>query len=150
VIGDVKVVPGGGITGETLPSIPRHILDHDDGTVGEEVVIEETVDDDGFLIFLHDSGNDTETGKVGVVSVEDAVGAFFPVTRGSVDGFLYIFPVEVDFGAGGDIREATWESEDIPENGASGCDLVGVPERVLVRWGGSFGGFHTYQQGLTN
>lgn len=43
---------------------------------------------------------------------------------------LDVCTVEVDFGASGEVVEGARETEDVPEEGAGGCDLVYVETGV--------------------
>ncbi len=103
---------------EALGTVPGHGLDHEEGAVCDEDVVEHSVADDGFVSAFDDGGEDAEAGGgrgVGAVD-EDVCGcAFHPVYVGGVDGGLDVGSVEVDACAGGEVVEAAREAEDVPE-----------------------------------
>lgn len=132
MIGDEEFVFGG--TLEALGAVPGHVLDHEEGAVGDEDHVEGAVGDDGAGEAFDDAGEDGEArggGSVGAVDEDVGGGAFFPVLFGGrVDGFLDRGPVEVDFGVGGQVVEGAWKAEDVPEEGAGSRDLVEVEAGV--------------------
>lgn len=119
---------------KALGAIPRHILDHEQGAVSEEDIVEQAVADDDVIRAFDDGGEDAEAGGgggVGVVDEDGGVGAFHPVcVRGGVDGCLHVAAVEVDACACGHVVEAAGEAEHVPEEGAGCCDLVDVEAGV--------------------
>lgn len=88
VIGHEELLRRPGL--EALRAVPGHVLDHEEGAVGDEDVVEHAVGDDGAVEALDDGGEDGETawrGGVGAVDEDGGGGAFLPVCeRGGVDG----------------------------------------------------------------
>ena len=128
VVRDEEV--GGGWGREALGAVPRHVLDGQEGAVGDEDHVEEAVADDGAVGALDDSGQDAEGGRQRVVVVVDEhrlVCAFHPVDVRSVDGGFDIGTVEVDLCSVGEVVERPRETEDVPQQWASCRDLVDVP-----------------------
>jgi len=113
---------------EALRAVPGHVLDHEEGAVGDEDVVEHAVGDDRAVEALDDGGEDGEAagrGGVGAVDEDGCGGAFLPVCGGGVDRGLDVAAVEVDGCAGGEVVEGAGEAEDVPEEGAGGGDLLG-------------------------
>jgi len=85
---------------EALRAVPGHVLDHEEGAVGDEDVVEHAVGDDGAVEALDDGGEDGEAaGGGGVCAVDEdgGGGAFLPVCEGwGVDRGLDVAAVEVD------------------------------------------------------
>lgn len=84
---------------EALHAAPGHVLDHEQGAVGDEDVVEEAVGDDRAVEALDDGGEDGEAGGGGVIGAVDEDrrgGAFLPVCGGGVDCGLDVAAVEVD------------------------------------------------------
>ena len=124
---------------EALGAVPRHVLDHEQGAVGDEDVIEGTVADDGLVEPLDHAGEDGEPAwgrGVGPVPREDVVvGALHPFSDWRVDGLLHVRAVEVDGGSVGNVIERAGESEDVPEKRARGGDLVDVKAGIDEHFG---------------
>ena len=132
MIGHVEVVRRFRL--EALRAVPGHVLDHQQGAVGDEDVIEGAVGDDGFVQALDDGGEDGEAAGRGLIRSsafgEDGTAAFGPRHYGGVDGLLDVGAVEVDFCAGGEVVEGAREAKNVPEEWASSCDLIDVEAGV--------------------
>lgn len=81
---------------EPLQAVPRHVLNHQQRTVGNENVVQLAVRYDGPIETLDDAGQNGEAARRGGVITENAAGAFFPRLDGRVDGFLHVGPIEID------------------------------------------------------
>lgn len=118
---------------ETLLSAPGHVLDGEEGAVGNDDVVERAVRDHGPVQALDDGGEDGEgrgNAVVGPADEDIGGGAFFPDLLRSVDGGLDVAAVEVDACAFGEVVERAGEAEDVPEEGTGCCDLVDVETGV--------------------
>ena len=133
VVRDEEVVRGRGLEAER--AVPGHVLDHEEGAVGNEDVVEQAVADEDVVRALDDAREDGHPGGRGGVGGEDAVGAFLPFLLRRVDGGLHVAAVEVDVGAGRHVVEGAREAEHVPEQRAGGGDLVDVEARVDLECG---------------
>ena len=90
---------------------------------------------DGSVQALNDFREDGEAarGRGVAAADEDAVCTFGPGHLGSVDGFLDVAAVEVDFSANWKVIERTGKAEDIPEERAGCGDLIDVEAGVYER-----------------
>lgn len=79
--------------------MPGHILDHEEGAVGDENVVEGAVGDDGAVQAFDHAREHGETARGGIVLIQHATGAFGPRLDGGVDGPLDVGSVEVNFRA---------------------------------------------------
>lgn len=113
VVGHVEVVGGGGP--KALGAVPGHVLDHEEGAVGDEDVVERAVADDGPVQPLDHGRQDGEAARRGIVRLEHPRGAFLPGHEGRVDGLLDVRAVEVDLRPCGEVVEGAREPEDVPE-----------------------------------
>lgn len=95
VVGHEEIIGGGCL--EALFAAPSHVLDHEQGAVGDEDVVELAVRDDGAVESLDHTGEHRQPAGRGRVVVQHAVGAFGPRLDGRVNGFLHVAAVEVDF-----------------------------------------------------
>lgn len=111
-------------------AVPRHVLDHEEGAIGDEDHIEETVTNDDVVGAFDDAREDGDARWRRGVRVQDAVGAFLPFLDRGVDRLLDVGAVEVDLGAVGQVVEGARETENVPEQRAGSGDLVDVKTRV--------------------
>ena len=99
MVGHEKLV--GGRFLEPLGAVPGHVLNHQARAVGDEDHIQQAVGDDCPVQALNHMGQHRQTAgraKIGAVARKDVThGAFSPVGRRGVDGFLDIGSVKIDF-----------------------------------------------------
>lgn len=126
---------------EALHAVPSHVLQHEQGAVGGEEVVEVADADDGVVGAFDDVLQDSVLGGAERVvrdalvvggAAEDVGGrALVPVgTDGGVDGFLDVGAVEVDSGAGGKVVTVVDDAELGPEVRAGVEDVVDVEAGV--------------------
>ena len=144
---------------EPLVPVPRHVLDSNKSTIGEEQEIKETVSDDGIISALDNARQRPKTAGNRAITAargEELVFAADQVVCGwGVDGFLDVGPVEVVIGAGTE----GGETELVPEVGAEVCkmieveagvDVVGCGDDVapnIAAWNGGIGGVWQFSLG---
>lgn len=133
MVWDVERITGFSV--EALGSAPGHVLDHEQGAVGDEDHVERGMAYDGTFAALNDAGERTSERSrwdavVCAVDKDVVVCTLHPVGGGSVDSLLDVCAVEVDKSACGFITEGARESKDIPEEWAGCGDLVDVKARV--------------------
>ena len=89
--------------------------------------------DDRAVQALDDAWKYGEAAGRGIICVvdEDVDGCtFHPIDTWGVDRGLDVTPVEIDACTLGEVVEGTGETEDVPEKGAGGSDLVDVEAGV--------------------
>ena len=145
---------GGGLGLEAELAVPGHVLDGEEGAVGDDDHVEVAVGDEDAVRGLDDLGEDGldgvggevafAFGAAGVVAVyllaadEDGLGgAFGPGDGGGgVDGGFDVGAVEVGgWGVVGAVDELRGEGEHVPEEGALLVDFVNVEARVVGQGG---------------
>jgi hypothetical protein len=116
---------------ESLETVPGHVLDGDEGAVGEEEEVEETVANDGVVGTFDNGWERSESGWEGLVTLGEEVfttAANEVVGRRSVNHFLDIRSVEVVVWSTCERRE----SELIPQVRAEICQVVDVETWVDI------------------
>jgi hypothetical protein len=129
VVGDVEVVSEARLGLEALRAVPCHVLDRDQGAVGEEEEVQQAVADDGVVGSLDDGRQWAESGwERGVVVWEEVwtTSTNEVVCGRDVDLGLDVAPVEVIMRAAAEGRE----SHLVREVGAVIRQVVDVKARV--------------------
>jgi hypothetical protein len=126
---EVLLLGGRGL--EALEAVPGHVLDGDEGAVGEEEEVEETMADDGVVGTFDDGWERSQRRWNGLITPREEVfttTADEVVGRRSVNNFLDIRSVEVVVWTTSERRE----SELIPQVRAEICQMIDVETWIDV------------------
>lgn len=90
MVRDVEVIPLARPLAESLCAVESHVLDHHDCSVHDQDHVKLGVGDNGSLVLFDDSGQHGQARGRAVISIEHAVGAFFPFPNWRVDRLLNV------------------------------------------------------------
>jgi len=103
-----------GIAAESLCTVPCHILDGHERSVGKQDKVKHAVANDGAVVLLNHTRENAESGWRRSVILQYTTAALLPLLEWSVDGFLYLSAVEVDGCAFWEVAEAAREAKNVP------------------------------------
>lgn len=136
MVGHVELIELARRSRETLGAVPGHVLNSEQGSVGDKDVVQQSVVNDCPLRPLNDAGQDGQRRRSAGVLPQHAASTLGPLLDRGVDGFLDVGAVEVDLCAGGEVVKGAGKAEDVPEVGWCGEDLVDVEGGVDEGHGG--------------